>query len=98
MRLFSVLIAAMAATIPAVAQADVPHRSREPDAAYRGVRQGDILPLSVIRDRVRIPGATFIGADLIGGTRYRLRFMRGMDVIFVDVDARTGRVLWTSAG
>jgi hypothetical protein len=67
MRLFSVMIAAMAATIPAVAQADVPHRSREPDAAYRGVR-------------------------------YRLRFMRGMDVIFVDVDARTGRVLWTSAG
>ncbi len=60
--------------------------------AARGVRQGDILPLNVIRDRIsaRMPGANLIGADLVGGTVYRLRFMRGANVILVDVDARTG--------
>lgn len=60
--------------------------------AFRGVQQGEILPLNVIRDRIsaRMPGATLIGADLIGNTTYRLRFMRGANVILVDVDARSG--------
>ena len=66
----------------------------EQERAYRGVREGNILPLPVIRERIRIPGAQFIGADLIaGGTRYRLRYMRGPNVLWVEVDARTGQVL-----
>lgn len=79
---------------PASAEAASWPRFRESETAQRGVRQGEILPLHVIRERVRIPGAQFIGADLIAdGTRYRLRFMRGVNVIWVDVDARSGRIL-----
>jgi hypothetical protein len=37
-------------------------------------------------------GADFIGADFDGRV-YRLKFMRGAEVIWVDVDARTGQVL-----
>jgi hypothetical protein len=96
MRKFMLLLAAIgaaAASAPAGAQ---PMRdSRERQEAFRGVRQGDILPLNVIRDRIgaRLPGAVLIGADLIGGMVYRLRYMRGANVIMVDVDARTGQPL-----
>lgn len=64
----------------------------EQDAAYQATRQGEILPLSVIRQRVTVPGAQFIGVEF-DGRIYRLKFMRGSDVIWIDVDARTGRVL-----
>ena len=93
MRNLIILLAAAGLFAAPVADASPP-RFRDAQEAFRGVREGDILPLQVIRDRVRIPGAELIGADLMaGGTRYRLRFMRGPNVLWVDVDARTGRVL-----
>ena len=94
MRTLPLLLAALVGlTAAGPADAGGP-RVRDSERVYRGVRQGDILPLRVIRDRVQVPGAEFIGADLIdGGARYRLRFMRGARVLWVDVDARTGRVV-----
>ena len=86
----SILIAAatMAMTgLPAEAQP-----LREQDAAYRATQQGRILPLPAIRSRIRIPGAEFIGAEF-DGVIYRLKYMRGADVIWIDVDARTGRLV-----
>ena len=65
---------------------------REQDRAYRAMQQGEILPLPMIRQRINIPGAQFIGAEFDGRV-YRLKYMRGSDVIWVDVDARTGRVI-----
>jgi len=65
---------------------------REQDRAYRAAQQGEILPLPVIRARIRVPGAQFIGAEF-DGRIYRLKFMRGPDVIWIDVDARTGRIV-----
>jgi hypothetical protein len=65
---------------------------REQDAAYRATQQGQILPLPMIRSRVRIPGAVFIGAEF-DGRIYRLKYMRGPEVIWIDVDARTGRLV-----
>ena len=41
---------------------------------------------------MRMPGAEFIGAEFDGRV-YRLKFMRGADVIWIDVDARTGRIV-----
>lgn len=39
-------------------------------------------------------GADYIGAEYDGGMgRYRLKFMRGGSVIWVDVDGRTGAVV-----
>lgn len=92
----TVLSAAPAtAGLGAVVAASVQARdSRARMEAFRGVRQGDILPLNVIRDRIgqQMPGASLIGADLVGAV-YRLRYMRGANVMIVEVDARTGRAL-----
>ncbi len=60
--------------------------------AYRATQQGEILSLPEIRSRVRVPNAEFIGADFDGRV-YRLKYMRGGEVIWIDVDARTGRVI-----
>lgn len=91
---FAALCAFTAIAVPAHAGDQRRVGGGTPDRleAARSVRQGDILPLNVIRDRIsaRMPGANLIGADLVGGTVYRLRFMRGANVILVDVDARTG--------
>lgn len=94
MRKFLLMFAALGAMLAAAPAAPADQPARRGQEAFRGVRQGDILPLHVIRDRVRIPGAVLIGVDLIAdGAVYRLRFMRGPNVLWVDVDARTGRVL-----
>ncbi len=66
---------------------------REQDSAYRAAQQGRNLPLPAIRARIRIPGAHYIGTEVIGENLYRLKFMRGSEVIWIDVDARTGRVV-----
>lgn len=92
MRILCLLAAAgVAATVlPAEARAGL--QLREQDAAYRATQQGRILPLPLIRQRIRVPGAQFIGAEF-DGVIYRLKYMRGSEVIWIDVDARTGRVV-----
>ena len=88
--LFLLAAAGFAATaLPAEARG---LQLREQDAAYQAARQGRILPLPTIRARIRVPGAQFIGAEFDGVT-YRLKYMRGAEVIWIDVDARTGRIL-----
>lgn len=93
MRILFVLAAAglVASALPADAQRLSPTRG-EQDAAYRAAQQGQILPLPMIRARIRIPGAQFIGAEF-DGRIYRLKYMRGAEVIWIDVDARTGRIV-----
>jgi uncharacterized membrane protein YkoI len=67
-------------------------RVREQDNAYRATQQGRALPFTEIRARIRVPGATFIGVEF-DGRIYRLKFMRGSEVIWIDVDAATGRII-----
>jgi hypothetical protein len=93
------LLLALAATILGALPADAQHRRPRLSAtrgeqveAYRQTQQGEILSLPEIRARVQMRGADFIGADFDGRV-YRLKFMRGAEVIWVDVDARTGQVL-----
>jgi len=95
---FSLLIALVAATAFAPAAAA---RPREQDMAYQEAQKGKIMPLPRIEQRVRdhpgLRGATYLGPEFYGGTViYRLKFMRAGRVIWVDVDARTGRILATS--
>ena len=88
------LLAAAAVTLtagPASAQRGL-QNEREQDAAYRATQQGRILPLPMIRARIRVPGAQFIGAEF-DGRIYRLKFMRGTEVIWIDVEARSGRIV-----
>lgn len=84
------LAAVVVSALPAEAQGL--QSMREQDRAYRAAQQGEILPLPEIRARIRVPGAQFIGAEFDGRV-YRLKFLRGAEVIWIDVEARTGRVI-----
>ncbi len=92
---FSLLLAAVAAALtaaPAVAE-----RPRDQDRAFQATREGRSMPLPMIERRV-LPGMN--GADYLGpefnGRTYRLKFMRGGRVIWIDVDAATGRIVGRS--
>ena len=95
MTLFRTLLAALfaAATLAGTpALADPP---READRAFRDKEQGRALPLPQIERKVMpfMDGADYLGPELNGGT-YRLKFVdRGGRVIWVDVDAQTGRIV-----
>jgi hypothetical protein len=92
MRLLLLIAAAGLAATPACADARGLQRRGDQEAAYRAMQEGRILSLPEIRARIRVPGAEFIGVEF-DGRIYRLKFMRGADVIWIDVDARTGRIL-----
>lgn len=88
------LIAA-AVTSPAFAQRN---NRGEQDEVYGKTREGSVRSLRNIEDRVvpgmKARGAEYIGAEFDGQiSRYRLKFMRGRSVIWVDVDGRTGSVI-----
>ncbi len=72
-------------------------RGRDQDMACEATRGRHILPLPAIESRVMemMKGARYLGPEL-AGDRYRLKFIRESRVIWVDVDARTGRVLGKS--
>jgi hypothetical protein len=93
MRLFPPLLAAvLGATLIAVpAQAE---RPRDQDRAFRATQDGRAIPLPRIERRVvpMMGGADYLGPEFHGGT-YRLKFVRDGRVIWVDVDAATGRVI-----
>ena len=91
--LFLLLAAGLAVSGPADAQRRLnATRGGEQDAAYRASQEGRILSLREVRSRVRVPGAEYIGVEF-DGRIYRLKYMRGAEVIWIDVDARTGRVI-----
>jgi hypothetical protein len=102
MRNLILLFAALGLATPAVAQdgreargpreAHGLNRLREQDNAYRAMQQGRIRPLPEIRARINIPGAEFIGVEF-DGRIYRLKYMRGGEVIWIDVDAQTGQIV-----
>ena len=87
-------VAALCTAILSSAQASRP-RDREQDNAFNGTQQGLFLPLRVIEARIvpRMRGFVYLGPELHAAAgRYRLKFMRGPKVVWVDVDARTGEV------
>ena len=93
MHILILLAAALGAVAPAAAPgAQGLQNVREQDNAYRATQQGRIRSFQEIRARITIPGATFIGVEF-DGRIYRLKFMRGSEMIWIDVDARTGRVI-----
>lgn len=67
---------------------------REQERAFEATRDGRSMPLPQLERRV-IPfmgGADYLGPELNGGT-YRLKFIQNGRVIWVDVDAQTGRII-----
>ena len=86
------------AAAAALASAPTTAQQRDQDEAYKAARSGAIRPLGEIIARVTPKvGGTFVGSDFDSGNRtYRLKYMREGQVVNVDVDARTGRVLGIS--
>jgi hypothetical protein len=79
--------------------ADARPRDREQDEAFRGTQQGRLVPLRAIEARIlpRMRGFSYLGPEFDPGLgRYRLKFIRGPQVIWIDVDARTGEVIGMS--
>jgi uncharacterized membrane protein YkoI len=87
--LLAAVIAASFAGAPALA--DPP---RESDRAFRDAQRGRALPLPMLERKVmpQMGGADYLGPELNGDT-YRLKFMENGRVIWVDVDAQTGRII-----
>ncbi len=78
----------------AFGMAGIEQRPRDQDRAFRNTREGRSMPLPMIERRVRpqMGGADYLGPELKGET-YRLKYMQYGRVIWVDVDAATGRIL-----
>jgi hypothetical protein len=89
--LAAALVAGTLAT-PSLAQ-----QPRDQDRAFEATREGRSMPLPMIERRVvpRMGGADYLGPEFRGQT-YRLKFVRDGHVIWVDVDAATGRIVGRS--
>jgi hypothetical protein len=66
---------------------------RDANRAFDATRQGRAMPLPSIERRVMpfMGGADYLGPEFNGDT-YRLKFVKDGRVIWVDVDAATGRI------
>jgi uncharacterized membrane protein YkoI len=94
----ALLLAALGPVLLA-APADTRPRDREQQSAWRGTQEGRFLSLRTIESMIlpRMRGADYLGPEFDAASgRYRLKFMRGGEVIWVDVDARSGQVIGQS--
>lgn len=70
-------------------------RRHEQDAARRAMLDGRVMPFSVIKRRMEreMGDATYLGSEFNQDkNRYRLKYVRGGRVVWVDVDGRTGDI------
>ncbi|HEU5067511.1 MAG TPA: hypothetical protein VFT61_04925 [Sphingomicrobium sp.] len=93
MSLFRILLSAAVAAglLGAPALADP---RRDADRAFDAMRQGRSMPLPEIQRRVTPlvpPNADYLGPEFNGDT-YRFKYIENGKVIWIDVDAATGRV------
>lgn len=89
--LFSIL-----ASVALVASSPADARRGEQDEARQDMRAGKVRPLREIEANIvpRMRGMQYLGPEYDSSAQvYRLKFIDGNRVIFVDVDGRTGNVL-----
>jgi hypothetical protein len=69
-------------------------RPRDQDRAFRETQRGQAMPLPQIERRVipHMGGADYLGPEF-RGRNLRMKFMDKGRVIWVDVDAATGRIV-----
>ena len=92
------LFAALGGAGLAAPAAANPHE-REQAAAFRGTQEGRFVSLRSIEARIvpAMRGYTYLGPELDARAgRYRLKFLKGPQLVWVDVDARTGQILGKS--
>lgn len=74
-------------------------RQRDQDRAFEQRQAGQIMPLHEIESQIvpRMKGCDYLGPEFDANSGvYRLKFMRGGTVIFVDVDGRNGHIIGRS--
>lgn len=92
----SLLLAAAAGLVAVAPSADARPRGQEQATAFRETQQGRFLSLRSIESRIlpRMRGAEYLGPELDPASgRYRLKFMQNGQVIWIDVDARSGDII-----
>lgn len=76
-------------------QADALGRRDEQDAARKAMLDGQVMPFSVLKRRVEsaMGDATYLGSEFnASSNRYRLKYVKDGQVVWVDVDGRTGDI------
>ena len=101
MRKLFISIAAAAMLAGGVAAPAVAQNRGDQASARKEMRAGNTLPIREIERRVlpdmRERGYSYLGFEYDGdASAYRLKFIRETQVMWVDVDARTARVLRVS--
>jgi len=68
--------------------------ARDSQRAFQDRREGRSMPLPQLERRVMpfMGGADYLGPELNGAT-YRFKFIQNGRVLWVDVDAQSGRIL-----
>jgi len=95
----ALLLAATAAAAALPGPAAAGPREREQVEAFKGAREGRIIPLRLIEQRIvpQMRGFAYLGPEYYAEIgHYRLKFLRGQRVVWIDVDARTGEVIGRS--
>ncbi len=93
-----VFAAALVAAVLGAGASAQQSRRDEQDAALNATRRGSVHSLRQIEGAV-VPamkrrGANYIGAEFDSDVmRYRLKFVRGSSVIWIDVDGRSGAII-----
>ena len=101
MILFLASLAAAPSLVAPMAFQAPDQRRNEQQRAFDARRTGRILPLPEIERRVvpTMGSAQYIGFDFDSRTGiYTLKFLRNGNVIWIDVDGRTGQVMSRSGG
>jgi len=99
MRIRATLFSAIAATLASLAPAAMPAHAdpgSEQGAARKDRMAGNILSIRQIEAQVlpRMSGMQYLGPEYDpAAMAYRLKFIKDGRVYFVDVDARTGRII-----
>lgn len=92
MNLFRTLLSAALAAGLLSAPAFAGPPPRDADRAFQAMREGRSMPLPEIQRRVLPPpGSEYLGPELNGDT-YRFKYIQNGRVIWIDVDAATGRI------
>ena len=96
--LMKIFAAACIAGIALAPAADA-RRVRDQDRAFAARQAGQIMPLREIESRIvsSMRGCDYLGPEFDAASGvYRLKFMRGGSVIYVDVDGRNGQIIGRS--
>lgn len=95
MKMKSILVLALCAAALAAPPAAAQRRGDQVEV-FDAMRGGRVLPLREIERRVlpSVPGGQYIGFDFDSGSGiYTLKFLRNGNVIWVDVDGRSGQII-----